>query len=473
MDCTFPEDAIMCHESGPANPPSRREVLVGLAAAATLVGTRTLGASTPAVASAPGRPYLDAALGAERWLRRHAITGGDTAGTTWAADPLDPKSVQDSMYSGSPGVVLFYAELARATGDKGALKMAEDGALYLRQRVLAGPDRWAEENAGLYTGLAGVAYTLERAHAATGNATLRDAARQAVTMLVASAKTSGDGASWSASNDIISGSAGIGLTLLWAEKALGMKEGIPVAARAGRSLLANGVESHGGLTWHISPAVPRRYPNFSHGAGGVSYFLAALHQATKERAFLDGALKGAAYLQAVATDTLGGGKMVFHSEPGNEKLFYLSWCHGPSGTARLFDTLAATTSKREFGEFSRQLDIATRDMKVPEQSPGFWNNVSRCCGNCGVSEHLVSRYERTGDTRHLDYARTIAADVIRRATPDGDGLKWIQAEHRVQPTNLVAQTGLMQGASGVGLAMLHLDGALNKRRAFIVLPDDI
>ena len=139
MDRPFLEDPIMCHESGPANPPSRREVIAGLAAAATLLGTRSLGAESPTVA-APGRPYLDAALGAERWLRRHAITGGDTAGTTWAADPSDPKSVQDNMYSGSPGVVLFYLELAKATGDKAALKMAEDGALYLRQRVLAGAD---------------------------------------------------------------------------------------------------------------------------------------------------------------------------------------------------------------------------------------------------------------------------------------------------------------------------------------------
>ncbi len=472
MDRTFPEDPIMCHDAGPTNPLTRRDVIAGLAAAATLVGTRSVGA-LPLLGNAPGRPYLDTALGAERWLRKYAITGGDNPGTWWAADPSDPKSVQDSMYSGSSGVVLFYAELARATGDKTALKMTEDGALYLRSRVMAGPDAWGDENAGLYTGLAGIAFTLERAHAATGNARFRDAARQAITMLIASAKPSGDGSAWSASNDIISGSAGIGLTLLWAEQALGMQDAIPVAARAGRTLLANGVAANGGLTWHISPSVPRRYPNFSHGAGGVSYFLASLYRATKEQAFLDGALKGATYLQSVATPTAGGGRMVFHSEPGNEQLFYLSWCHGPSGTARLFDRLAAVTGKREFGEFSRQLDVATRDMKVPAQSPGFWNNVSRCCGNCGVAEHLVERYERSGDTRHLDYAKTIADDVIRRATADGDGLKWVQAEHRVQPTNLVAQTGLMQGAAGVGLTMLKLDGALNKRRSFVVLPDNM
>ena len=74
----------MCHVSGPANPPTRREVIAGLAAAATVLGARTLGA-TPVSVAAPGRPYLDTALGAERWLRRHAITGGDTVGATLKA----------------------------------------------------------------------------------------------------------------------------------------------------------------------------------------------------------------------------------------------------------------------------------------------------------------------------------------------------------------------------------------------------
>lgn len=224
------------------------------------------------------------------------------------------------------------------------------------------------------------------------------------------------------------------------------------------------------LTWKISAATPRRYPNFSHGAGGVGYFLATLHAATHDEVFLDGARKAATYLQAVATPTPGGGRMVFHSE-GNEQLFYLSWCHGPSGTARLFHRLGEVTKERAFTSYADQLNVATREMKVPERSPGFWNNISQCCGNCGVVEHFVAMHDRTGDSRHLDYARLVADDVVARATADGDGFKWIQAEHRVRPELLVAQTGLMQGAAGVGLAMLHLDGAINRRRPFVVLPD--
>jgi hypothetical protein len=35
-------------------------------------------------------------------------------------------------------------------------------------------------------------------------------------------------------------------------------------------------------------------------------------------------------------------------------------------------------------------------------------------------------------------------------------LKWIQAENRIEPDNVQAQTGLMQGAAGIGLFFIHL-----------------
>jgi hypothetical protein len=41
----------------------------------------------------------------------------------------------------------------------------------------------------------------------------------------------------------------------------------------------------------------------------------------------------------------------------------------------------------------------------------------------------------------------------------------------VSPQDVVAQTGLMQGAAGVGLALLHLDGAMQGRAPVIRLPD--
>ena len=50
---------------------------------------------------------------------------------------------------------------------------------------------------------------------------------------------------------------------------------------------------------------------------------------------------------------------------------------------------------------------------------------------------------------------------------------WTQAEHRVQPGLLIAQTGHMQGAAGVGKYFLHMD-AMEERGEVprVVLPDD-
>lgn len=459
----------MCHshEFGPVL--SRREAVLALAASAIL--PRTAGASGHRAGS-----YRDAADGAQRWIARHAIS--TAGGVTWAADPTDPGTQQANLYSGAPGVLLFLTEHAKVSGNSRSLDLAVRGADALRAAVerargarAAGRETTFDgEGTGLYTGLAGITFLLERVHALTGDARHRRGAEAALGLLIESARPETAGSSWSASTDIISGSAGIGLTLLWAAKALGDARAVPLAARAGDSLLAAATPANGGLTWRISPRVPRRYPNFSHGAGGVGYFLATLHQATGEARFLDGAKAAATYLQSVATPTSGGGRMVFHSE-GNEQLFYLSWCHGPSGTARLFHRLGEATRDRTWTSWVDLLNTATRDMRVPERSPGFWNNISQCCGNCGVVEHFVAMHDQTGDSRHLDFARLVADDVVARATPDGDGLRWVQAEHRVRPELLVAQTGLMQGAAGVGLAMLHLDGAANGRRPFIVLPD--
>jgi uncharacterized protein YyaL (SSP411 family) len=91
------------------------------------------------------RPYLEAALKAEKWIAGTAVAGRE--GTAWPADPKDPKSVNSTLYAGNPGVVLFYLELYAATGDKDYLKKASAGADFL----IAGLPE--EKTMGLYEGL--------------------------------------------------------------------------------------------------------------------------------------------------------------------------------------------------------------------------------------------------------------------------------------------------------------------------------
>jgi lantibiotic modifying enzyme len=97
--------------------------------------------------------------------------------------------------------------------------------------------------------------------------------------------------------------------------------------------------------------------------------------------------------------------------------------------------------------------------------------VSQCCGSAGVAQFFLDLYDVTKDPRYLAFAEKMTEDLLARATRDDSGTRWVQAEDRIKPDNLVAQTGYMQGAAGIGVWLLRLDAAEKKRSAFVHFPD--
>jgi len=415
---------------------------------------------------------LEVARAAGRWLAARAIE--TDSGLTWSRVPAEGDEGDLSLYHGSPGGVLYFLELHTVTGDGEAARVAERGADHLVAALRSG-DPLAP---GLYTGLAGLAYTLDLAHRVTGAPRYREAARAAVDRIVDTAREAAGGVTWfeddpaNASSDIVSGASGIGLTLLALGERWDHEPALDTARAAARHLARIGTDAGGGRKWAMMPSVPRFMPNFSHGTAGAGYFLARVHGHAAEAELLDAAIAGARYLEAVSRCE-DGGCLVFHHEPEGEDLFYLSWCHGPVGTARLFHQLATVTGGASWSEWVFEGARGIRNMGVPERrSPGFWNNVSQCCGDTGVGEFFLSLHALTGDEAHLEYARRIAENVAGRADdPGADERKWTQAEHRVQPELLQAQTGWMQGAAGVGAFYLHLAARERGEAPLVVLPD--
>lgn len=457
---------------------SRRE-MIGV----SLLGVAGLCASTPLAGSgnpfgtstgSAERPMLDVALQAARWIRSTRIETND--GVTWPArpDPSDDAQALDdttesSLYYGTPGVVLFYLELYYATGDDAWLDEARAGAGEMIARL---PDFRTSEEWGFYTGIAGIAFVLEELHQATGEGRYRDAAERAVRWLRRDAEKTGGGVTWNGSNDIIRGSAGIGLLLLWIDRQMDDPDSRKLAAAAGRLLLERGRPAGDGLKWDSAPGDERNYPNFSHGTAGIAYFLASLYQTTGKHEFLEAAERGAAYLQSIANRS-GDTFKVFHHEPDGKDLFYLGWCHGPVGTSRLFYRLAESTGEEEWAELTRRSARTLLESGIPEErTPGFWNNVGQCGGNAGVGEYFLALQRTMPDPAYEKIARRVAEDTLERATEvEGDGLKWVQAEHRALPDRLLAQTGFMQGAAGVGTFFLHLDALEQDRDLPIAWPD--
>ncbi|HSR49675.1 MAG TPA: lanthionine synthetase LanC family protein, partial [Acidobacteriota bacterium] len=165
--------------------------------------------------------------------------------------------------------------------------------------------------------------------------------------------------------------------------------------------------------------------------------------------------------------------LIFHHEPEGEELFYLSWCHGPAGTARLFYLLHQITGEQEWMDWVDRLARGIRQSGIPEQeTPGYWNNVSVCCGAAGVAEFFLNLHQATGRAQDLSFALRMTDALLGKATIEEGQARWVQAEHRVRPELLQAQTGYMQGAAGIGLMLFHLHRLQAGLERGIVLPDN-
>jgi lantibiotic modifying enzyme len=408
-------------------------------------------------------PYLTAGKNAAQWIRASTIQTAQ--GTQWPSDPSDIKTVDNSLYEGVSGDVLFFLEAYRATGDQTYLKDARSGGGYL----LASLDK--EQASGLYDGLAGIGFTLTEIFKLTKEEKYKQGALHCVDLLQKRGNKAGKGIEWSETTDIISGTAGIGLFLLYAEQELGYSSAKDTAILAGNRLLETAQPSEGGLKWAMNPKFPRLMPNFAHGTAGVAYFLATLYQHTHKTKFLEAALSGGKYLLAVAK-TEGEICLVFHNEPDGKDLYYLGWCHGPAGTARLFYRLYQVTGDKTWMAWVRKSARGILESGIPEErTPGFWNNVSRCCGSAGVAEFFLDLYRITKDREYLAFSKRVTDNLLSRGTREGNGMKWIQAEHRVKPELLIAQTGLMQGASGIGMWLFKLGSFEMGRLTEISFPD--
>jgi lantibiotic modifying enzyme len=443
----------------------RRALLrLGLTGAALAALPQPLYAAARRI-SRPERPYLGAALKAARWI--HAARIETPHGVTWPANPLHAKAVSRDLYTGAAGVVLFHLELYEQTRDPSHLEEACGGA----GDLLAAVERDEISASGLYDGLAGVMFVLAETYRASLETKYWRAVERCRDLLARRARRPSRGVQWNDSTDVISGGAGIGLALLDLHRRFGDRSCAELARAAAERLVELGQPDSDGVRWMPSPQVDREYPNFSHGTAGVSFFLATAYGATHEPAFIGTALRGATYLKRIAK-TDGETCLVFHHRNGGEDRYYLSWCHGPAGTARLFHRLGQVTGDREWRGWVERAARGIARSGIPEQrTPGFWNNVGQCCGNAGVADFFIELHRSYQDDAALPFAQRIAADLLRRATDDETGMRWAQAEHRVRPELLVAQTGYMQGAAGIGTLLLKLDAVERKARTRIVLPD--
>jgi lantibiotic modifying enzyme len=417
---------------------------------------------------------FEAGREALRWVAGAALAAD--GGATWPETRAAGAPAADDLYAGTAGVLMALAEArlsgiadlddhARAAGGRlrslVAAQAGADAAQAAGDVVQEDPAIPAAPDAtdfGLYSGLSGYAAALAAWASVSGDGPAADAARDAVRSIAAAAE---GGQPLSTFRDLILGDAGILLVLL----GIGGAAERPAAAVIGDRLIAEAEWPDGEPDWRANEANPCYLPNFSHGAAGIAYALATASGPLERPDFLDIALSAGRRLVRLGSRP-DGTLAVPHSIPQQAWSAPVSygWCHGPSGTVRLFDLLDRLRPGDGWADHAAAGRRAVRESGLPARLyPGFWDNLGQCCGTAGVGEMALDRYQETGDPQWLAWARTLAADVLGRCIAGQDGVRWSNTEHKASPPELEPAVGWMQGAAGIAgwllrLARLQQDG---------------
>ena len=398
----------------------------------------------------PGRPrserYLAAAQATARWLAGARI--GTPSGPAWPAQARAAYPADATLYDGAAGVALFLASLAAVTGDDQTAAAARAAAGFVARTPDGG-------RFGLYTGYAGMTLAVAEAGRLLGDGGLRAGAERMLDRLAAAARPAGAGVEWPPMpsgrgpwQELYHGTAGIALVAA----ALGR---LDLAVRAGRRLAELGRPAAAGRWWQSRPDDSRPAPNIAHGTAGISYALATLALQAGQPDLAAAALDGAAYLLSIAR-TGDGTCAVHHHEGDGTSLYTLGWCSGPPGLGCLFIRLHQLTGEPSWPEWAGRAARTVAASGLPgRRYPGFWDNVAQCCGSAGVADFFLGLHLVTGDPAQLEFACTVLDDITGRAVTDEQGMRWHNIEHTAVPPELPAQAGWMQGAAGIGAALLR------------------
>ncbi len=392
-----------------------------------------------------GRPGLvDLARRAFDWIGSVAVDVDGCLG--W----LEGGVLSDDLYSGTAGVLLGCAEAAAAGLDTAQVSAGARGRLL--HLAHHGPGVAPIPADGLFSGWAGVAVALHAWSRVAADAAAADGAAQVTSQIAERILHAPPDPG--RCTDIISGDAGILLALTAGDSQTAVRAAHVLAGR----LVEMAEPAPGGLHWRMMAGWPYLMPGFSHGTAGVAYALAAAGRALDRHDLVDAATRGAGALLA-AGDQPGGWAvpLAIPPRPHGPAVNY-GWCHGPTGTVRLFLLLNEIDPQPRWQHAIDACLRALRDSRLPARLyPGYWDNLARCCGTAGVGQLLLDRYQATGDTAVLDWAGTLAADVAGRTVTTPHGVTWSNTEHTRTPPQLPPEPGFMQGAAGIvgWLGRLH------------------
>ncbi len=382
--------------------------------------------------------FLDLAISVGNYVSsqaEHAATGH-----RWPTINYSGESEHSpEIFSGVAGIVLFLADLGRATGDQTYSNLARDGARWvdeLMQESHAGFGPYK----GLYSGFSG--HGLAMLHVGRATATEPLVAR-AVERANALVEATYDG------YELMYGAAGIGIFLLRCFQEVAHERYLAEAVRAGKYLLERAELDGDGLKWLIQLGNAASYQmGMAHGAAAIGYFLAELFRFSSDDRFREGALGAAKWLQSSAVDTEHGAGWPRFS--GDDEPPKFQWCHGSPGIGLFFARTHEIIKDESCREWALRCGDSTYDAEDIRKNP------SQCHGLAGNGEIFVELARITGDDGWRDRSHDFGDLAAVYGDGDPPNRRWRSDEPGEYSPDF------MMGASGVGHYFLRL-----------ALPDEI
>jgi lantibiotic modifying enzyme len=393
---------------------------------------------SPPSRSVPWRP-----LAPENLHRSIDRILGDIAGSLWEGRA----SLTPDLATGLPGAALFFVNLASRPG----FPEARERALSLLEASMAAAEDVTDPS--LYLGLSGIAWSMEQTYRTFFAEAVEDynADMDALLMdLLASER-------WGGHHDVSSGLAGLGV---YALERMPRPSAEGLLLRILDHLEAAAMVADGGLAWLTPPSMLPEAQRASspaghfdlgaaHGVPGILAVLAAMASWHLAPGRVGPLLRaGLAWFRRwVESPAFHDGLPVW-IVPGGEppKGSRIAWCYGDLGSAvALMD--AESTITLRLGRRAASRPVSASRVR----------DASLCHGSAG-NLHLFNRlHQHTGDAefaaaalRYLDVALASCAP----GRPFAGVTAYVPDPEMPETPSLQVAPGLLEGAAGVGLALL-------------------
>jgi len=383
--------------------------------------------------------FIGPALAIAEEIARRAIRSERSA--TWIgaefmyyAERYQLQPLNNDLYTGVGGVVLFLAAASRVAGSAELRKLALAAATPLRDDTEhRGPDLANAMGLGGARGLGSLMYVFTTTAKLLGDDSLLAAATTAAA-LVSNELIAAD-----TTFDVFEGAAGAILGLLSLHDVTRDPVLLERAHACGRHMVGGARPTPGGHRAWIT-LDDKMLAGFSHGAAGIAYALLRLYSSTGADEYLE-----------LARDAIAYEDSLFNAEVDNwldmrgdplQKRYTASWCHGAPGIAlgRLGGLAALDDAP-----VRHDIEAAIRTMT----SLPIYDVDYVCCGNLGIHDILLTASRKLARPGLATLAAKRSQQVVARAQRTG--------AYALDPllSQQVYSPNFFQGAAGIGYTLLR------------------